>query len=223
MSESAPAPSSLPSPPDRSRASAWARISATVLGFIAGYADATGYLRWHVFGANMTGNTVIFVLTLFEHGKDVMTPLVPIVAFLCGALIAGVFLLSAKPAVPLLLEAALIVAAAFSHGFVLQLGFLALAMGMQNNAVSRFDGVRANTSFITGDYTQLAKALAGLALGRASADERRTVSIVAPLIFCYAFGACVAAVCGRYTDLSLLLTVPLVLGLAYVARRGALA
>jgi len=52
------------------------RVVAIGLGFIAGYADATGYLHWHVFGANMTGNTVLFGIMLFGNSTRAMIPLV---------------------------------------------------------------------------------------------------------------------------------------------------
>jgi len=63
--------------------------------------------------------------------------------------------------------------------------------------------------------------LAEIVLGRATADDRRIISILSPLIVSYTFGAFAAAVCGNYTRLSLLLIVPLVLALAYAAWRGA--
>lgn len=193
------------------------------LGFVGGYADAAGYLHWSTFGANMTGNTVLFAISLFQRSAGAMKPLVPIVAFFLGAMLAGVLLYYTRPELLLVIEAALLVVAAFSRGYVPQLGFLALAMGIQNNSVSQFGVVRANTSFITGDYSQVARALAQILLGRASPNDRGTVAIVAPLIFSYAFGAFAAAVCGRFTDLSLLFVVPVVLALAYAVRRGALA
>lgn len=205
------------------RSLGWGRLFAMVLGFIAGFADATGYLRWHAFGANMTGNTVLFAIALTAHGSGAMKPLLPIVAFVCGAMIASALLLRTRPAVPLSIEAVLLAAAAFSHGYVPQLGFLALAMGMQNNAISQFDGVSANTSFVTGDYSRLARAVARAAYGRATIADRRTVAVVAPLIFSYALGALAAAICGHFTEYALLFIVPLVFSLAYAAWRGAAA
>ena len=199
------------------------RLSAIGLGLIGGYADATGLLTWNAFGANMTGNTVLLAIALSGHGEAATKPLVPIVAFFFGAMIAGALLIYAVPALLLVLEAALLAAAALSRGYVPGLGFLALAMGIQNTALSQFGGVRANTSFITGDYVQVAKALAEMLAGRAGAENRRTLSIVAPLLFSYALGAFAAAICRHYTGLSLLFIVPLVLALAIAAWRAPLA
>jgi hypothetical protein len=108
----------------------------------------------------MTGNTVLLAIALSGHGEAAVKPLVPIVAFFFGAMIAGALLIYAAPALLLVLEAALLAAAALFRGYAPGLGLLALAMGIQNTAISKFGGVRANTSFITGDYVQVAKALA---------------------------------------------------------------
>lgn len=170
-----------------------AAICAMGLGFVAGYADATSYLHWHAFGANMTGNTVLFGIGLVARRPAFIT-LVPIGAFFCGAMVANALLISATAAAALVVEAGLLVAAAFAEGYVPQLGLLALAMGVQNTAVAQFAGVRANTGFITGDYTRIAAALTRIVLGRASTDDRRTLTVVAPLIVSYAAGALIATI-----------------------------
>ncbi|HEV3086103.1 MAG TPA: YoaK family protein [Candidatus Elarobacter sp.] len=194
-------------------------VLAAGLGFVAGYADATGYLHWHVFAANMTGNTVLFGITLLENRTGALMPLVPIAAFVVGSMIAAVLLPYVRPAALLVLEAALLVASAFGRGYAAQLACLALAMGVQNSSASQFDGVPANTSFITGDYTRFGRAVANIVSGRATANDRQGVVVVVPLIAAYAMGALIAVISGHAAQLSLLLVVPVVLGLAYVSRK----
>jgi hypothetical protein len=64
-------------------------------------------------------------------------------------MIAAVPALAPRRVTLLLFEAALLVAAAFAPGYAAQLACLALAMGIQNTSISQFDGVRANTTFVT--------------------------------------------------------------------------
>lgn len=189
------------------------------LGFVAGYVDAAGYLRWHAFGANMTGNTVLFAIALFGNPSSALHSLVPIAGFAVGSLLAGALLLYVSPAMLLVLEAALLGAAAFAGDYVSQLSLLSVAMAVQNTSISRFAGVRANTSFITGNYNNLGKALAQILFGHANQTNRRTAAIAATLIVSYALGAFVSAVFAAHASLPLLLVVPIVLALAYEVTR----
>ena len=51
------------------------RLATTGLVLVAGFADAYGYLGWRVFGANMTGNTIIFAISLYENAERAYLPL----------------------------------------------------------------------------------------------------------------------------------------------------
>ena len=63
------------------------RLAATGLALVAGFVDAYGYLGWHVFGANMTGNTIIFAISLYENAERAYLPLMLIALFLAGAIV----------------------------------------------------------------------------------------------------------------------------------------
>jgi uncharacterized membrane protein YoaK (UPF0700 family) len=196
------------------------RIAAAGLGLVAGFVDAFGYFRWHAFGANMTGNTVIFAISLYKDAASALLPLTLILAFVAGSVLGRAIVDRAVPAAGLVTEAVLLTAAAFTPGNA-ALALITLAMGVQNASIGKFAGVRANTAFITGDYGNLGQAIGHLIIRGGSDDSLRTLSILSPLIAAYATGALIAAGCSALRS-SVLLVVPVVLVLAYAVHRGAL-
>lgn len=164
-----------------------AAFLATGLAFIAGFADGVAYIRWHQFGANMTGNTVLFGIALarvdLQRSAETFTP---IAAFCAGCAVAVIALRGGRPsAVPLTIEALVLAAAAFIDR-PLQLAAIAFAMGMQNSSLSRFADVRANTSFITGDYDVLVQTVMRGLLGQGAKNDRDVVAVLVPLLAAYA-------------------------------------
>lgn len=202
------------SPRDNLRAG---RIAAAALALVAGFVDAYGYLGRHLFGANMTGNTVIFAIALYKNVERAYLPLLLIALFLAGAILGRAIMERFKSHSALYAEAALLAAAAFAPGYV-ALPIISLAMGLQNTALGTFAGVAANTSFLSGDYTKLGQAVADIAIGRASDRDRQTISIIWPLIVAYAFGALISALCNTIS-LRVLFVVPIVAGLAFATHR----
>lgn len=193
------------------------RIAATALALVAGFVDAYGFLGWHVFGANMTGNTVIFAISLYQNAERSYLPLMLIVSFFAGAIFGRAIMERFKPHTVLYVEAGLLGAASLAPGYA-ALPVISLAMGMQNTALSTFAGVAANTSFLSGDYTRLGQAIAEVALRRASDDDRKTVSIIWPLIVTYACGALISAFCNNIPH-RVLFVVPVVIALAFATQR----
>jgi uncharacterized membrane protein YoaK (UPF0700 family) len=193
------------------------RIAAASLALVAGFVDAYGYLGWHVFGANMTGNTVLFAISLHSKVDQAYLPLTLIVLFFVGTVLGRAIMERFESYAALYAEAGLLAAAAFTPGYP-ALPIISLAMGMQNTALSTFAGVSANTSFLSGDYTRLGQALADIATGRAGDRDQPTISIIWPLIITYAFGALVGAFCYRI-PFRVLLVVPVVTILAIITHR----
>src|SRR5579871_2208376 len=167
------------------------RIAATALALVAGFVDAYGYLGWHVFGANMTGNTIIFAISLYENAQRAYLPLMLIVLFFAGAIIGRAIVDRFKSYIALYVEAGLLGVASFAPGYA-ALPIISLAMGMQNTALITFAGVAANTSFLSGDYTKLGQAIADAAVRRGTDRARKTISIIWPVIVTYACGALVS-------------------------------
>jgi uncharacterized membrane protein YoaK (UPF0700 family) len=197
------------------------RIAASGLGFEAGFADAYSYFHWHAFAANQTGNTVFFAISLYEGPHPDLLPLALIVSFTAGAFVGRLVVVRFSPSIGLAAEALVLAMSAFAGHYGHKL--IAFAMGMQTMAITTFDGVAANTSFISGDYSRIGSALGDLINPRAQSEQRwKTIAILAPLVLAYALGALVAAAC-RMLPYAILLVVPIVLAIAYLAQRKMLA
>ena len=193
------------------------RIAATALALVAGFVDAYAYLGWHVFGANMTGNTIIFAISLYENVERAYLPLVLITLFFAGAIVGRAIMDRFGSHTALYAEAGLLAIASFAPGYA-ALPIISLAMGTQNTALSTFAGVAVNTSFLSGDYTKLGQAIAGVAVRRGTDRDRKTISIIWPLIATYACGALISAFCNKI-PLRVLFVVPVVIALAFVTHR----
>lgn len=194
-----------------------ALIAAAGLAFVGGFVDAYGYLRFGAFGANMTGNTVILAISIFQNAAWAYMPAMLILSFLAGSILGRAIADRLSAHMALYLEAALLVGAAFAPGYA-GLDIIALAMGMQNASFGTFAGVQANTSFVSGDYTKLAQAVADLTLPGRAAEGRRQIAILLPLIAAYVGGALVAVLCDRFA-LRLLFVVPLVVMVAFASSK----
>ena len=137
-------------------------LQATLLTVVAGIADSVGYITLGgIFAANMTGNTVLAGISLAE-GHYVMAArrAAPLLAFFLGALLARLLLrLRHKPAVPLLIEAALIAAVGFLPiGTEPAIMIVALAMGLQASALTQFGGATVSTVVVTSTLARVADA-----------------------------------------------------------------
>jgi uncharacterized membrane protein YoaK (UPF0700 family) len=192
-------------------------IAAMALALVAGFVDAYGYLGWHVFGANMTGNTVIFAISLYKDAGRAYLPLMLIVLFFAGAIFGRAVMERFKSYTALYVEAGLLGVASFAPGYA-TLPIISLAMGMQNTALSTFAGIAANTSFLSGDYTKLGQAIADITVRRGADRDRKTISVIWPLIVAYACGALVSAFCNKI-PLRVLFVVPVVIALAFATHR----
>lgn len=196
-----------------------ARLAAAGLALVGGFVDAYGYLRFGAFGANMTGNTVIFAISLLRDAERAFMPAMLILLFFAGSVLGRILVDRFNASVALYGEAALLVAAGLAPSYG-GLGIISFAMGMQNTSLGTFAGVQANTSFVSGDYSRLAQAVADLALRRTD-EARRAISIFLPLIAAYALGALAAVVWDPF-PLRLLFTVPVVAAVAYACRSRSL-
>jgi uncharacterized membrane protein YoaK (UPF0700 family) len=138
------------------------QLQATLLTLVAGLADAVGYVAMGgVFAANMTGNTVLAGLSLGEGHFDLAAKrLAPLVTFFLGAMLARLLLrLFHRPAMPLLIEAALLaVVGLLPIGREPSLMLVALAMGLQASAITHFGGTSVSTVVVTSTLARIAEA-----------------------------------------------------------------
>jgi uncharacterized membrane protein YoaK (UPF0700 family) len=196
---------------------------ACVLAIIAGYADTVGYLRYDAFAGLMTGNTILLGIGLAK--LDAMRALFPavIIAVFLGGVIASRGLLQAgAPTWLALTGAALLHVACSFLDRVWAAPLLALAMGMQNAAATRFGSVSLNTVFITGNLQKLGEGLIawGWALGTRQPAPSDGVMIFFLVWLSYATGAALGAVGHAWLDHPLLIPAAVLPFLYAPLRRG---
>ncbi|HEX4229655.1 MAG TPA: YoaK family protein [Bryobacteraceae bacterium] len=133
------------------------RATAFLLTWIAGFVDAVGFLHYdRVYTANMSGNSVGLGISdvsnaalAFRHGW-------PIAFFVAGLLAGRLFLavgfrrqMRSVASLVFALEIGL-AALAIESGEWTAVAALALAMGLQNAAFTRFGSVQVHSGFVTG-------------------------------------------------------------------------
>src|SRR5580692_1082461 len=158
------------------------QLEAGLLAIVAGLADAVGYVAMGgVFAANMTGNTVLAGLALGDGHLDLAARrLAPLATFFLGAMVARLLLrLFHRPAVPLLLEAAVLAGVGFLPiGREPALMAVALAMGLQASAITQFGGTPVSTVVVTSTLARLAEAV----LDRLWPTDRAPLGVATPLL-----------------------------------------
>lgn len=192
-----------------------------VLATVAGYADGVGFLKSGAFAGLMTGNTVLLGIALVQgHFAQAAHSAAIIGAFLGGVAIAAALLRhGAKLPLLLLIEALLLVAAALTP-YPFTAPTLAVGMGFQNAAATRFAGAVLNTVFLTGDLQKLVQALLPASPHQVGIGRRTSVWLIGSLWLSYLAGCGLGAAAFGWTDRPLLLA-PLALPLVLLPVRGA--
>ena len=161
-----------------------------ILAASAGSADAWSYFGLgHAFVANMTGNTVMLGLAVFQDHGDMLHPAISLGCYAAGAVLGSLLTGRVQPGAvwakaiswTLMLEALLLLAAeagwiaihlhiSHSPSLELLLATVALAIGMQSGAMVQLKIPGIVTTYITGTWTTM---LSGLVrLGRHEQQQR---------------------------------------------------
>jgi uncharacterized membrane protein YoaK (UPF0700 family) len=180
---------------------------ACLLAIIAGYADAVGFLKYDTFAGLMTGNT-IFLGIAVSNGKfgAAFFQFFIIAVFTAGVILARVFLrVLGRPWIPMSLVSVLLIVCGFLRRDIAA-PVLALAMGIQNSAANRFNGIALNTVFITGNLQKLGEGLLHWAWPPKERDGKAEgVAIFALVWLGYAIGAGLGAASYKHMVYPLLL------------------
>jgi uncharacterized membrane protein YoaK (UPF0700 family) len=135
-------------------------VRATALTIVAGMADAVGYITMGgVFAANMTGNTVLAGIAVAQQRHvEAWHHALPLVAFFAGCMLSRILQrLTHKPAIALVLEAAILVAIGFLPvGGETAVMIVAVAMGLQASASGPFCSNAVSTVVVTSTLTKAA-------------------------------------------------------------------
>ncbi len=173
-----------------------------MLAVVAGYADTVGYLRFDAFAGLMSGNTVMLGISI-AHG-DALSALhraAIIAAFLCGIAVSSVLRRRGVPLFAIVAgEMVLLIAAALVAPLAAA-PLLALAMGLQNAAVTQFAGATLNTVFMTGNLQKFTQAVVNFH----TPDDRAVITGVAVLWSSYLFGCAAGVIASKLLSMPLLL------------------
>jgi uncharacterized membrane protein YoaK (UPF0700 family) len=157
-------------------------VRLLMLAASAGSADGWSYFGFgHAFVANMTGNTVLLGLAVFQPHGDWLHPVISLSSYAVGTMIGSRLTEKVQPGAvwskaiswTLLLEALLLLAAEagwigihlnISHAPSLELllGTVALAIGMQSSAMVQLKIPGIVTTYITGTWTTMLSGLVRL-------------------------------------------------------------
>jgi uncharacterized membrane protein YoaK (UPF0700 family) len=157
-------------------------VRLLILAASAGSADAWSYFGFHAFVANMTGNTVLLGLAVFEYHGDLIHPAISLGCYGAGAIAGPLLTGKVQPGTlwskaiswTLMLEAFLLLAAeagwiaiqlhiSSSLSLEVLLGTVALALGLQSSAMVQLKIPGIVTTYITGTWTTMLGGLVRLA------------------------------------------------------------
>jgi uncharacterized membrane protein YoaK (UPF0700 family) len=199
-------------------------VRLLVLAASAGSADAWSYFGLgHAFVANMTGNTVILGLAVFQDHGDMLHPAIALGCYAAGAMLGSLFTGGVRPGTvwaraiswTLMLEALLLLAAEAGwiaihlHGnhspsLELLLATLALAIGMQSGAMVQLKIPGIVTTYITGTWTTMLSGLVRLRgqVQQQTQETEKRLAMQAAVLTAYFLSAVLAGWLFRHLPLA---------------------
>ena len=202
------------------------------LAFVGGYADASSYLLARTFTGHLTGNCVLAaVSTASKEWYLTLDRLLAVIVFLAGILVSLILnrfvpvrLRQYSLAIAMFIEVLLIVSASLflinRANDELFIVCMCLALGIQNGALDKTNGISVHSTYMTGMVTTLMQKSFDHLSSRRSLNEdssghsaRLTIQVLAPMWISFIFGALTGAVSvSSFHSIGLLgIVVPLVL------------
>jgi uncharacterized membrane protein YoaK (UPF0700 family) len=148
---------------------------AALLTWIAGFVDAVGFISLgHIYTANMSGNTVaIGIQAVSQNWPETLRRATPVLAYFIGLLFCRLLIevgarkrIRSIATVALVFEIALLIPVCAIPGLwadraievsLAYVALLALAMGIQNGALTHFSSLTVHTGFVTGTLVKCAE------------------------------------------------------------------
>jgi uncharacterized membrane protein YoaK (UPF0700 family) len=183
------------------------------LAFVGGYADASSFLLAGAFTGHLTGNCVLAAVS--AASKDwylTLDRLLAVIVFLAGILfsltlnrLVPVRLRQYSLAIAMFIEVLLILSASLllNSGANTELFIMCmcLALGIQNDALHKTNGISVHSTYMTGMVTTLMQKSFDHLSSRRSLNEnssrdstRLTIQVLAPMWISFIFGALTGAV-----------------------------
>jgi uncharacterized membrane protein YoaK (UPF0700 family) len=178
------------------------------LAFVGGYADASSYLLARTFTGHLTGNSVLAAVS--AASKDwylTLDRLLAVIVFLAGILVSLILnrfvpvrLRQYSLAIAMFIEVPLILSASL---FVINrandelfIVCMCLALGIQNGALHKTNGISVHSTYMTGMVTTLMqKSFDHLSSGGVLKEDssrrsaRLAIQVLAPMWISFIFGA----------------------------------
>jgi uncharacterized membrane protein YoaK (UPF0700 family) len=183
------------------------------LAFVGGYSDASSYLLARTFTGHLTGNCVLAAVSAAsKEWYLTLDRLLAVIVFLAGILVSFILnrfvpvrLREYSLAIAMFIEVLLIVSASLllmnRANAELFIVCMCLALGIQNGALDKTNGIGVHSTYMTGMVTTLMqKSFDHLSSRRSlNADSsghsaRLTIQVLAPMWFSFIFGAFTGAV-----------------------------
>ena len=202
------------------------------LAFVGGYADASSYLLARTFTGHLTGNSVLAAVSAAsKEWYLTLDRLLAVIVFLAGILVSlmlnrfvPVRLRQYSLAIAMFIELLLIGSASLflinRANTELFIVCMCLALGIQNGALNKTNGISVHSTYMTGMVTTLIqKSFGRLSANRSSKTDppsesaRLTIRVLAPMWIGFICGAFAGAVIvSSFHSVGLLgIVVPLVL------------
>jgi uncharacterized membrane protein YoaK (UPF0700 family) len=183
------------------------------LAFIGGYADASSYLIARIFTGHITGNCVL--ATVSAASKDwflTLDRLLGVIVFLAGILVSLILnrfvpirLRRYSLAIAMFIEVLLIVSGSLlvinRANNELFIVCMCLALGIQNGALDKTNGIGVHSTYMTGMVTTLVQKSFDRYSSKRSPREdsskdpaRLSIQVLAPMWTSFIFGALTGAV-----------------------------
>jgi uncharacterized membrane protein YoaK (UPF0700 family) len=183
------------------------------LAFVGGYADASSYLLARTFTGHLTGNCVLAAVSAAsKEWYLTLDRLLAVIVFLAGILVSlilnrfvAVRLRQYSLAIAMFIEVLLIVSASLflinRANAELFIVCMCLALGIQNGALDKTNGISVHSTYMTGMVTTLMqKSFRHLSSKRSPKEDssrdsvRLTIQVLAPMWISFIFGALAGAV-----------------------------
>jgi uncharacterized membrane protein YoaK (UPF0700 family) len=202
------------------------------LAFVGGYADASSYLLARTFTGHLTGNCVLGAVSVAsKEWYLTLDRLLAVIVLLAGILVSLILnrfvpvrLRQYSLAIAMFIELLLIGSASLflinRANTELFIGCMCLALGIQNGALNKTNGISVHSTYMTGMVTTLMQKSFNHLSARRSLNEnssrdstRLTIQVLVPMWISFIFGALIGAVIvSSFHSIGLLgIVVPLVL------------
>jgi uncharacterized membrane protein YoaK (UPF0700 family) len=190
-------------------------VRLLILAASAGSADGWSYFGLgHAFVANMTGNTVLLGLAVFQIHGDLLHPLTSLLGYFAGVMIGTLMAgdipsgiaWSKRITRALLLEGIVLLAAEAAwiamrlRPNYLLLASVALAIGVQSGAMVQLKIPGVVTTYITGTWTTLLSSL--IRLKKHERQQQETLLLQAAILSVYFLSAVVTGWLFRHLPLA---------------------